>query len=74
MRAWMLSQHAREEIVRRGIPQVLLNQVLNSPQQTTTNYPSTGLLKKSTNHSLTLVVGASFCYVPLWMIRLIRQL
>ena len=31
MGAWVLSQHAREEVARRGIPQALLKQVLNSP-------------------------------------------
>lgn len=33
MAAWVLSQHAREEMARRRIPQALLEQVLNSPQQ-----------------------------------------
>jgi hypothetical protein len=31
--AFVLSRHAREEIVRRGIPQTLVNLVLNNPQQ-----------------------------------------
>ena len=31
--AFMLSRHAREEIARRGIPQTLVDLVLNNPQQ-----------------------------------------
>ena len=31
--AFILSRHAREEIVRRGIPQALVDLVLNNPQQ-----------------------------------------
>jgi hypothetical protein len=31
--AFILSRHAQAEMVRRRIPQVLLDQVLNSPQQ-----------------------------------------
>jgi hypothetical protein len=31
--AFVLSRHAREEIARRGIPQALVDLVLNNPQQ-----------------------------------------
>ena len=36
--AFVLSRHAREEMARRGIPQALLDQVLNNPQQVVPEY------------------------------------